>query len=339
MGVTIKDIARRVGKSITTVSRALHDYDDVSPETKELVRKAAEEMGYTANKQASSLQKRKSDAIGLILPSFGPRFSDPFFSEFIAGVGKMANQHGLDLVVSTQAPGEGEIQAYRQLVQSRRVDGFVLVRVRAHDERIEYLQQAGMPFIAFGRTLEKQDFAFVDIDSIDGMHQVAEHLLALGHRRIAVILPPRDFTFSVFRLQGLRDTLESAQVNLNSDLIRIGDMTQRSGYEQTANLINQTHPPTAIVAGNDMMAFGAMSAIQDQDFLVGKEISVTGFDDLPMAEHSHPPLTTVNQPIYQIGEKVCSMLIEIIEGKVLEANQILLKPELVIRKSTGPINN
>ncbi len=131
MPVTIKDIARRVGKSITTVSRALNDYDDVSPQTKAEVRRVAAELGYSANKQALSLQKRRSDTLGLVLPTFGPRFSDPFFSEFIAGVGNAAAERNFDLLVSTRPPGVEEDAAYRAIVQSRRVDGFILVRVRA----------------------------------------------------------------------------------------------------------------------------------------------------------------------------------------------------------------
>ena len=139
MSATLKEIARRTGKSITTVSRALADYDDVSPETKALVRRVAEELGYTPNLLAQRLQRCHSETIGLILPTYSPRFSDPFFSEFLAGVGNMAVERGYDLLVSTQAPGDRELQVYRQKVQSRQVDGFVIVRTRRQDARVLYL--------------------------------------------------------------------------------------------------------------------------------------------------------------------------------------------------------
>ncbi len=196
MSPTIKDIARQVGKSITTVSRALADYDDVSPETKELVRKVAAEMGYSPNSMAQRLQKQHTDTLGLILPTFGPRFSDPFFSEFIAGVGNKAAQFGYDMLVSTHPPGERELQAYRHNVQSQRVDGFIIVRTRKQDPRISYLRAARFPFAAFGRTEGPLDFPFVDEDSEFGMRLAVDHLHELGHRAIACIYPPTDLNFS-----------------------------------------------------------------------------------------------------------------------------------------------
>jgi LacI family transcriptional regulator len=142
--------------------RALHDYEDVSPETKEHVRRVAREMGYTPNTFAQRLQKRQTDTIGLILPTFGPRFSDPFFSEFIAGMGNRAAQHGYNLLVSTRQPGEQELQAYRFNVQSNRVDGFIVVRTRRLDSRIDYLRETGFPIVSFGRIEGELDFSWLD---------------------------------------------------------------------------------------------------------------------------------------------------------------------------------
>ena len=162
MAVTLKDIAKRVNKSVTTVSRALADYDDVSPETREQVRKVAAEMGYSPSSFAQRLQKQRSETIGLVLPTYGPRFSDPFFSEFLAGVGNQAAAMDYDLLVSTRPPGEEELQAYRTAIQGRRVDGFVVVRTRCRDARIKYLCDRGFPFVAFGRVEGECEFPFVD---------------------------------------------------------------------------------------------------------------------------------------------------------------------------------
>ena len=339
MSVTIKDIAKRVGLSVTTVSRALNDYDDVSAETKERIRQTAEEMGYVPNSLAQRFQKRKTDTIGLILPTFGPRFSDPFFSELLAGIGNKAANQGYDLLVSTRPPGNEELLAYRQIVQGSRVDGLVVVRTRKNDERIEYLRSVQFPFVAFGRTEGELDFPFADEDGEAGFRLVADHLINLGHRRIACIASPPDLMFSQFRLEGLRSRLQELNFPLDPDLIRIGDLTQRSGYEQAADLLNLGNPPTAIVAFNDLMAFGAMSAAQNRGLVVGSDVSVTGFDNIPMASHSHPPLTTVDQPIYQIGSMVCEMLIKCIKGDAFELRQVLLQPELNIRESSGKVKS
>jgi LacI family transcriptional regulator len=336
MPATIKDIARKLGKSTTTVSRALNDFGDISVETKELVRRAAEELGYIPNTMAQRLQKRQTDTIGLVIPTSGPRFSDPFFSEFIAGIGNTAARLGYDLLVSTRAPGDQELESYRHSIRSRRVDGFIIVRTRCEDPRIDYLRKVGFPFVSFGRTDGPLDYPFVDEDSEHGMRLVIKYLVDLGHKRIGVIAPPGNLEFSCYRLHGIHAQVEELGMSYDDLVIVEGDLTQRSGYEWANQLLDRPTPPTAIVACNDLMALGAMSAVQERGLVVGKDVSITGFDNIPMAEHSHPPLTTVNQPIYQIGSMVCEMLIKHIRGETKEREQVLLTPSLVVRQSCGP---
>jgi LacI family transcriptional regulator len=336
MSVTIKDIAKKVGLSVTTVSRALNNFDDVNVETKTLIQQTAHEMGYIPNSLAQRFQKKKTDTIGLILPTFGPRFSDPFFSELLAGIGNKAANHGYDLLVSTRSPGADELLAYHQMVQGHRVDGLVVVRTRQHDERINYLCSVDFPFVVFGRTDGDLKFPYVDEDGAFGMRLVADHLAELHHTRIACISSPPELMFSQYRLAGLRSRLAALKIPLQESLIRRGDMTQRSGYEEMIALLDLPKAPTAIVVCNDLMAFGAMSAIQDRGLIVGKDVSVIGFDDTPISAHSHPSLTTVHQPIYQIGSMVCEMLIQCLQGQLLEESQLLLKPELILRQSSGP---
>ncbi len=335
MPVTIKDIAKRVGRSVTTVSRAMHDYDDVSPETKKMVRQAAAEMGYTPSSFAQRLQKQKSDTIGLVLPTYGPRFSDPFFSEFLAGMGNKAGSLGYDILVSTCPPGDEELLRYQSSVQGRRVDGFIVLRTRRQDSRIEYLCQANFPFVAFGRTEGQCAFPFVDEDSEYGMHLIVDHLAKLGRQRIGFIAAPEDLMFTFYRNKGFLENLEEHNIPIDDNLIATGDLTQRGGYAQAKILLSLSLLPDAIVASNDLMALGAISAAQEKGLIIGKDIAITGFDDTPMAEHSHPPLTTVHQPVYKIGGMVTDMLIHRIQGETLENENIILKPSLVIRHSCG----
>lgn len=337
MPATIKDIADKVGRSITTVSRALADYDDVSQSTKELVRKVADEMGYSPNYTAQHLQKKHSDTLGLILPTFGPRFSDPFFSEFIAGVGNTASLFDYDILVSTRAPGKSELETYKQNVQSRRVDGFILVRTRRQDPRIKYLRETGFPFVSFGRTEGPLDYPFVDEDSEYGMRLAVNHLYELGHRRIACIYPPSELNFTLDRLSGVQCRMKELGLQITDDWFIQGALTQESGYENANKLMGLTNKPTAIICCNDLMALGAMSAIQERGLIVGKDISVTGFDNIPLAEHSHPQLTTLTQPIYKIGSLVCEILIKSIRDEKIDENQIILKPELIVRQSSGTV--
>jgi LacI family transcriptional regulator len=335
MSVTLKDIAKKVGKTTTTVSRALNDYGDISPETKQIVRQAAEELGYIPNLMAQRLQKSRTDTLGFILPTFGPRFSDPFFSEFLAGIGNKASALGFDLLVSTRSPGDSEMEAYRAFVNGRRVDGFIIVRTRLNDPRIEYLQKELLPFAVFGRIEEENDFLLVDEDGQLGMENLVGHLLELGHRRFGVITPPSNFTFTQFRLNGIRLGLAKAGLSMDPLLLLEGDLTQRAGYRLGMQLLNQPQPPTAIIACNDLMAYGVISAAQELGLTVGQDISIAGFDDIPMSEHMHPPLTTLRQPIYKIGEMLCEMLVKSITGETLEQTQVILQPKLVVRQSTG----
>jgi LacI family transcriptional regulator len=238
-------------------------------------------------------------------------------------------------LVSTRKPGKAELEAYQSIVLGRRVDGFIIVRTRLQDSRIEYLQKADFPFAVFGRVKGNDDFYYVDEDSEQGMALIVDHLLSLGHKRFGVITPPENLMFTQFRMSGIQARLAEAGLELDDEMVYFGDLTQSCGYQLAKKLIDHPSPPTAIIACNDLMAFGAMSAVQERGLQVGEDISVTGFDDIPMSEYTHPPLTTLHQPIYQIGVKLSEMLIKTIRGEELDRRKEILKPALVIRQSSG----
>jgi len=335
MPVRLKDIAQHLNLSITTVSRALGGYSDVADETRQRVEQAALEMGYYPDASAQKLQKQRTDTIGFIIPTFGPRFADPFFSEVLAGLGNEVSQHGMDLLVATHPPGPSEIETYQRWVGSRRVDGFILVRTRTNDARIRYLSTCGALFVAYGRSEVDIDFPYVGVDGQRGMYAATRHLIDLGHRRIAYIAPPPEPQFSIHRLAGITEALKENGASLPPELHLQGDLTQESGYRIAQQLLSLKRPPTAILCGNDLMALGAVSAIQERGLAVGRDLSVVGFDDIPWAAHSHPSLTTVRQPVYEIGRRVCRMLIQRILGKELKERHIVLEPRFIVRESTG----
>lgn len=334
MPVTLKDIARETGYSITTVSRALNDYDDVNPTTRSVIRETAARLGYHPNVTAQHLQRRRTDTLGFIIPTAGPRFSDPFFIECLTGIGNEAATHGYDLLVSTRSPGPDEIHAYRRLVAGKRVDGLIIVRTRRQDSRVTYLLKQGFPFVAFGRTETDGEFPFVDEDGRAGIAQVTQHLLDQGHRRIAFIAADQHLMFARDRLMGYIETMQKNGVLVDDNLITEGDLSKQSGWRAAGRLLEMPEPPSAVVATNDLMALGAMAAAQARGLVVGRDIAVTGFDDIPLAEHSHPPLTTVRQPIYEIGTMVCDMLVRTLQGETLDEQHVLLEPTLIVRASS-----
>ncbi len=336
LAVTLKDLARELGISVTTVSRGLAGYDDVAAETRLRIQEAAERLGYQPNLTARRLQKQKTGILGFIMPTFGPRFSDPFFSEFIAGIGNEAADHDYDLLVSTHAPDSaGEQKAYRRAVAQGWVDGLIVVRTREADARIQLLCQHNFPFVAFGRTDDEYDFPYVDEDGEAGMRALTQHFIDLGHRHIAFITPPSGLMFGRYRLKGFSDAMAANGLAVPDGWIVEGDMTQRGGAELTEQILTLTPRPTAILAGNDLMALGVMNRLQQRGYTVGQDIAVGGFDDIPLVEHAHPPLTTIHQPIYEIGRRTCAMLIEILNGRPPANPHILLTPTLVARASSG----
>lgn len=335
MAVTLKDIAVRVGVSVTTVSRALAGYDDVAQATRQKILLAAEELGYYPSTTARQLQKRRTDTIGFVIPTFGPRFSDPFFSELLAGIGNEAVRHHMDLLVSTRPPDTPEEQdAYRRLVDGRRVDGVLVVRTRAEDPRLSYLIERGFPFVAFGRS-HAQDFPYLDVDGRKGMRDAVQHLIERGHRRIGYVSAPLDLNFASHRLEGYREILRENGLPYDEDLIVEGALTEEDGYRAAHHLLSDAPGTTAIALANDLMALGAMRAAHERGLTVGRDVAITGFDDIPLASHAHPPLTTVRQPIYDIGRQICHMIVQVIRGEPLAERHILLEPILVVRESSG----
>jgi LacI family transcriptional regulator len=337
MAITLKDIAEKTGKSVTTVSRALHDFDDVSPETKVFVRRVADELGYIPNITARQLQKQRTDTIGLILPSENPRTSDPFFSELLSGIVGESTQNGVGLLVSIHPPTDNETELYLEYIRSRRVDGFIVIRTQRQDPRIDLLMKYSFPFVSFGRVNGNNTFPLIDEDGQLGIQEAVSHLVGLGHTRLAFIAEPTHFTKAYHRLQGFCQALEEHGLAINQNLIIEGGFRQRSGHLIGDQLLDMPNPPTAIVACNDLLALGAMRAIQERGLVVGKDTSVTGFDDIVLADYVNPPLTTCHQPARQIGKMIYQMLIKEINQETLDERQIILKPELIVRQSTGPV--
>ena len=332
--VTLKTIAKKTGYSVTTVSRALAGYNDVSEETRQKIQAAARELGYYPNQTARQLQKQRTDTVGLILPFSSARFADPYFSLVLAGIGDELSERGIDLLISTRPPGPSEIEAYKHMVEGRRVDGLVVIRTRREDERIVYLVERGFPFAAFGRTDLGLDYPCIDEDGQAGTYELVTYLAGLGHERIAYIAAPQDLMFGHYRHEGYRQALQAADLPYDEQLVIKGDLTRRGGAAATEQLLASEPWPTAIVAANDLMAVGTMNVAQERGVVVGRDLSVAGFDDIPTAEALS--LTTLHQPIYDIGHRLSQMLAMVIARQELDEQQILLKPELIVRDSVAP---
>ncbi|MBE0698456.1 MAG: LacI family DNA-binding transcriptional regulator [Anaerolineaceae bacterium] len=336
MALTIRDLAEKLNLSITTVSRALDGYSDVAEETRKRVVETAHEMGYKPSYAARQLRRKRTDSVGYILPTSSPSFSDPFYINFLSGLCDEVATQNLDLMVTSCPPNsEQENDQYRRWVQSRRVDGFVLNRTRIDDWRIDYLTQNKIPFVALGTGESDASFPFICINDTQGLEDLVTHLVENGHRRIAFIGASPNLVIQVDRFKGYQQGLEKANIPFDPDLIEPGDLTEEGGYRAARKLLKGPRPPTAILGINDLTALGILLAAKERGLSIGTELAVAGYDGIKETEYTNPPLTTLFQPTYEIAREMAKMLVKVIEGERLEQSSITIKPNLIIRASTG----
>jgi len=334
--VTIKDIAKELGLSVSTVSKALNDYPDVAPETRQLVKEAARRMGYRPSAAARTLRTRKTNTIGLIFCLMDRHLTDPYYLDLLSSIGEECSRHGFDLLLSACPDREQEHSAYERMVDGKRVDGIILTGTRHGDERIAYLKKRKFPFVALGRSEEDGDFPYVDVDGAKGVSDGVQHLLDQGYRHIGFIGLPPELICADHRLQGYKMALRRNDLSFNPRLVLHCDhLTQEAGYQAMQCLLELDEPPDAAFICSDEMALGAMRAVQERGLAVGRDFGIVGFDDIPMAAQVQPPLTSVRQPIYEVGTRLCRMLIKLIQGEPLMESHVILEPTLVIRESSG----
>ncbi len=336
MSVTLKQLATSLGLSITTVSRALGGYSDVSQITRQRVLEAAKEMDYRPNPLAQRLQKGKTESIGIVLPGEPGSFADPFFLELLMSMGERLSEEEYDLVVTSASEGHKENKVIRRFVEERRVDGLIVPRTRRQDERISYLLDKQFPFVAYGRTEEARPYAYLDMDCEQAFYIACQRLIQLGHQRIAFIGGEEGAMTVHHRFTGYRIALQEAEIALDSNLIHLENPSEDSGFRLTFELMNSTFPPTAILCVTDRVAMGALHALQELKIQAGSEVSVIGYDNLPMASYSTPPLTTMHHPIRRAGKRLIEMLLNLIRGDSVHDLQEVWQADLMIRKSDGP---
>ncbi|WP_417666429.1 LacI family DNA-binding transcriptional regulator [Roseibium sp.] len=334
--VTIDDVARHLGVAKGTVSRVLNNYTDISPATRERVLKAVKELGYQPSSTARSLKKGRQDTLGIVLPVGRGRGADPFLAEFVDGVARALDELDRDLLITTAHSARHMLDTHERLIARRKVDGFILTRTEVNDPRIEFLQTRRFPFVAHGRTADPSGFAWLDIDNEKTFVEGVAHLVKLGHRRIGFLGGPRDLNFACQRRAGYRRGLAEAGLNEDSALEVELALTEEGGVEGARQLLGLYEPPTALFCITDALAIGAMRLCRDLGLRVGEDVTVIGYDGLPVGAYVDPPLTTFSQSALTAGGQIARMLIDVIEGTAPADRQELAQAELIRRSSDGP---
>jgi len=326
----MRDVAQRAGVSTSTVSHVVNDTRFVTPELVQRVRDAMAELGYQPNAVARSLRRKETFTLGMIVPDN----ANPFFAMMARAIEDTCYQQGYSLILTNSEGDAARELSNVNVLLSKQVDGLIFVAVgMGNQDLLRVLHSA--PVIVVDRDLPGVDVDAVLVDNLSGGYQATRHLIELGHRRIACITGPSETTPSADRVTGYRRALVEAGLPVDETLIVRGDFQFASGFTGAKALLAHRNPPTAILACNDLMAVGCIAAATELGQQVPAELSVVGFDDITLASYTTPPLTTVSQPIEEIGRLATQLLIRRIQTPDSPRERHMLPTRLVVRGSTA----
>ncbi len=337
-GVTLKDIARAVGTTTSTVSRALNGKPGVSPALRARILEVARKLGYTPHAPARSLALNKTENIGFLLHKRQSLSPTSFYGEIVAGAEAAATEAGYHLIFST-----GNSSSLPKILNTRVIDGLILAGCEFGARFIHRLRRRGVPLVLVDNHLESLEVDCVVIDNYGGAFSATTHLVRLGHERIGFVAETLDNLSFSERFAGFRKALEAHGLPLRDEWVATGEEGDRDGSDNTHYgwvamrkvLASASSLPTAVVAANDAAAVGAMRAIKEAGLRIPDDIAIVGFDDAPWAAHLEPPLTTVRVDRHSMGRLAVRRLLELLDGKGGPPVEIKLAATLVVRRSSG----
>ena len=338
---SLKELAEYLGLSQTTVSRGLADYPEVTERTKTRIREAAKALNYAPSSTAQKLVHGKSLTIGHVIRLSDHRTFNPFYADFIAGAGETYSQAGYDMLISMVAP-EKEMQTYRDLANSQKVDGFILSEPVPDDPRIALLHDLAIPFALHGRShtasKAEHNYNWLDVNNKGGFEIATAYLLDQGHRDIAFVNGLEIFDFALRRKDAFLQTMQKHKAPIRSDWLYSGDMSEHAGFEVAQILLSYKEIPTAILCSSVLQAMGIQRALNLHNKILGKDVSVICWDDCLSGFHKSaglPQFTSMQSSIYEAGAKIAHLLLEKIQTPDGAVSTHLLEAQLVIGQSTG----
>jgi LacI family transcriptional regulator len=337
---TIHEVAKLSGVSVATVSRVFNGYPDVSRETRQRVLATAQKLDYTPSAAARTLVTQRSHLIGVILFTGRdhPDLQHPFFLEVLVGLKHSLGAQGYDLMLfaGEQPAGAGGPHAYARRARHHRVDGVVVLAVDdAEEPELKKLVASGTPVVAVDLVVTGKRASYVVSENLDGARLAVRHLHGLGHRRIATIAGLSHHKPAADRLLGYRAELHDLGLERQADYEAQGDFYMQSGETAMRQLLGLHEPPTAVFAASDMMAVGAVKAIEDAGLRCPEDIAIVGYDDIQLAEYFSPPLTTIRQDKRGLGAAAARSLVQMLEDPQASPPVLMLPVELVVRASCG----
>lgn len=333
--LTQEQIAELSQVSQATVSRVLRGDPRVNEELRQRVLEVIRKHGYVPDARAQSLRSQRTSMLGLVVHRSPKQLArDPFFSALIAAIVEFAGEGGYHLCVDAARAVQFRRAIYEDLLRTRRVDGLVLVEPQTQDERMPRLLEEGFPFVLIGRYEPTDAVYSVDNDNVGAGHMATKHLIGKGHRRIAYISGPRGIFVCEDRHQGYRRALEEAGLPYASELVAWGEFSESHGYRSMNRLLGLSDPPTAVVAVDDLVAIGALRAVQERGITVPQQVAVIGFNDSLFCQYVDPPLSSVAVDIRGLAHIATQVLIRLIEGREMPQRRHIVPCQLVERAST-----
>ena len=328
--ITIKDVAKQAGVSISTVSRVINDSKPVTDEVKQKVLDVIKETGYIPNPLARSLVTKKSQLIGVIVPEV----SDSFVNEILNGIEEVAKMYDYDiLLANTYSDKEQELKSIN-LLRAKQVEGIVMISWIVEQEHINYMQNCGIPATYISKTARDYDIYTVSTSNKKATFDMTKYLIDKGHEKIAFIMTSKDETIlEMERLAGYEEALEQNNIKLDKNLIKYCGTEYENGYQSMKELLDEGIIPHAAFVTGDEAAIGAINAICDSGYRVPEDISVAGFNDVKIAKMYKPKLTTVHQPLYDMGAVAIRMVIKLINKEILDNKKVELPYKIIDRES------
>lgn len=335
---TLDAVAARAGVGRGTVSRVVNGSPQVSPEARAAVQQAIAELGYVPNRAARALVTQRTDSVALVVSESGERvFTEPFFAGIVRGVSSALLETPMQLWLA-MAQSQIERERVEHHLTNQHVDGVLLLSLHDADPLPTLLEERGLPTVLGGRPARMlhpnaQPAWFVDVDNVGGARQAVEHLFARGRRRVATIAGTQDMGAGLARLSGYKEAVRAAGGSVNPDMIAYGDFSEGSGTACMRRLLEACPGLDAVFVASDLMAVGALRALREAGCRVPEDVAVVGFEDAPIARQAEPPLTTVFQPVEEMGRQMARLLISRIRGEEVPSPHVLLDTELIHRAS------
>jgi LacI family transcriptional regulator len=333
--MNIQELAAHLKLSVSTVSKAINGRPDVNSRTRQRVLEAAARFGFSADAAARRLRTQTSDLIAFVLSAPQAHFAHPFFLNMLMGIDERLEHSRYQLVVSSARSAEHEMKVLKRLVEVQKVDGLLFGRTRRHDERIAYLLERKVPFVAFGRSETAEEFSYLDIDHTVVGRDGCARCVTLGHRRIGLVNAPATLMFSHHQRLGYEAALRAAGIPFDANLYVEANITEEGGLAAARQMLETEEPPTAIISGHDLVALGIYRAITERGLVPGRDVAVIGGDDHPFGTLLSPPLTTFSAETLQAGKRMTEMLLAQLEGVPVKELQEVWSPELILRSSDG----